>query len=116
MVYKPKLIHLAQELRQRQTDAEKKLWMHLRSRQLSGVKFRRQHPIGRYIVDFACLEAHLLVEIDGGQHNNEPMIERDLQRQKWPESEGFRIIRFWNNDILENIEGVVFKILENLKN
>jgi very-short-patch-repair endonuclease len=115
MTDKPKNINLAQQLRRKQTDAENKLWMHLKNRRLSGVKFRRQHPIGNYIVDFVCLELKLIIEIDG-HHNEEQFIEKDLQRQNWLESAGFQLIRFWNNDVLENIEGVIFKIQEYLNN
>jgi primosomal protein N' (replication factor Y) len=91
------------------TQAEKRLWSVLRDRQLGGHKFRRQHPVGPYIADFACFECRLIVEADGGQHNESVSDERrtvDLQKAGW------RVLRFWNNDILENIEGVAAKILE----
>ncbi len=71
-----------------------------------GNKFRRQHPIGDYIVDFVNLENKLIIEIDGGQHNQEQTREKDAQRTEWLEGEGYRILRFWNNDVLTNIEGV----------
>ncbi len=107
-----KRVTLARNLRHRQTDAEKKLWSVLRSRQFENIKFRRQEPIGRYIVDFVSLERALIVEIDGGQHNQHPDIEQDEVRTKWLENKGFRVIRFWNNDVLLNTDGVIFKIWE----
>lgn len=86
------------------TDAERRLWSALRSRRLQGFKFRRQHPLGNYILDFACIEHRLVIEADGGQHADN---EADERRTAWLESEGWRIIRFWNNDILANTEGVL---------
>jgi very-short-patch-repair endonuclease len=112
---KQQKLNLAKGLRRNQSDAEERLWMILRSRQLNGLKFRRQHPVGNYIVDFICLDEMLIIEADGGQHNDEPMIEKDNRRQRWLESEGFQVIRFWNNDILQNPEGVVFRIMEILE-
>ena len=103
-------VKLPRELRQRQTEAEKILWYKLRNRQLDGAKFRRQHPIGNYIVDFACLEKNLIIEIDGSQHNKEQAKEKDEQRTLWLEKESYKIIRFWNSDILNNIEGVLLYI------
>ena len=85
------------------TDAELKLWYHLRNRKV-GVKFRRQYPIGNYIVDFVSFEARLVVEVDGGQHAES---ESDKVRDRWMESQGFKILRFWNNEVLGNIEGVL---------
>ncbi len=93
---KSQRVSLARGLRRNQTDAEEKLWKVLRRSQLNGLKFRRQHPVGDYIVDFICLDEMLIIEVDGGQHNDELMIEKDKQRQKWLESEGFQVIRFWN--------------------
>lgn len=85
------------------TDAERLPWRHLRQRQVAGQKFRRQHPMGNYIVDFACLEASLIVEVDGGQHADRQ--EYDRERTAWLEGRGFRVLRFWNNEVLTNIEG-----------
>jgi very-short-patch-repair endonuclease len=99
------LIGLSRNLRKRQTDAENLLWRHLRGKQLGGVKFRRQHPIGKYIVDFVCLEKQLILEIDGGQHAIEKV--RDVERAKWLTAEGYKILRFWNNEVLENLTGVL---------
>jgi very-short-patch-repair endonuclease len=110
----PKPINLARNLRRNGSDAERKLWSKLRSRQFEKLKFRRQHPIGKYIVDFVSLEKKIIIEIDGGQHNELPNIENDKQRTIWLENEGFCVIRFWNNDVLLNIEGVGLKILEQI--
>ena len=87
----------ARQLRHNATEAERVLWKVLRSRQFSGYKFRRQHPIGRYIADFACIELRLMVEADGSQHVDNPM---DEQRTKWLDSQGWKVLRFWNKDIL----------------
>ena len=104
----------SRDLRRKATDAEARLWSHLRARQLSGFKFRRQHPIGSYIVDFYCHEAALVVELDGGGHAQELQGEYDVERSLWLESRGLRVIRFWNNEVLRNIEGVVEQILSAL--
>lgn len=101
----------ARALRLNQTDAEQRLWKLLRAKRLEGWKFRRQLPIGRYIVDFACPSARLIVEADGGQHNASA---RDAVRDRWLASEGWRVIRFWNNDILTNEEGVLSAVLASL--
>jgi very-short-patch-repair endonuclease len=103
----------AKLLRRNQTDAEARLWFHLRRRQLDGFGFRRQHPIGPYIVDFACLAEKLIVELDGGQHAEQ--VTADEQRTKWLEGRGYRVIRFWNNDVLQNTDGVLQNILATLK-
>jgi very-short-patch-repair endonuclease len=103
---------LARNLRRKQTDAEKKLWSALRSRKFENSKFRRQEPIGKYIVDFVSMDRELIIELDGGQHNQQSEQEKDEARTKWLESRGFRVIRFWNNDVLLNIEGVGLRILE----
>ena len=105
-------VTLARNLRRKQTDAERKMWRVLRGRQFENSKFRRQEPIGQYIVDFVSLERQLIIEIDGGQHNHQPEIEKDEIRTKWLEKKGFKLIRFWNNDVLLNIEGVAIRILE----
>ena len=89
-------------LRRNSTDAERKLWNVLRSRQLCGFKFRQQAEIEGYIVDFLCPERRLIIEVDGGQHSPE----RDATRTAYLESQGFRVIRFWNNEVLQNIDGV----------
>jgi very-short-patch-repair endonuclease len=95
----------ARQLRKNMTDAERYLWYRLRNRQLGGHRFRRQFPIGRYIVDFVCLERKLIVELDGGQHAER--TESDLARTTWLNSQGFRLIRFWNNLIFEETDSVL---------
>jgi len=99
------LTHRARDLRKNSTDAERLLWRHLKTKQLLGLKFRRQEQIGYYIVDFVCYEALLIVEADGGQHLEGR--ENDEVRTQWLNSQGFRVLRFWNNDILLNVEGVL---------
>jgi very-short-patch-repair endonuclease len=103
----------ARALRQTMTDAERRLWSALRDRRLEGYKFRRQYPIGPFILDFVCIEHRLVVEADGSQHADS---EKDARRTAWLESRGWRVIRFWNNDILTNIEGVAEALLLVLKN
>ena len=93
----------ARALRINPTDAERKLWSLLRGRQIDGFRFRRQHPAPPYILDFACPEAMIAIEADGGQHNGSA---RDEHRDKGLKSLGWRVLRFWNNDILANPEGV----------
>jgi adenine-specific DNA-methyltransferase len=94
----------ARTLRKNPTDAERFLWRHLRLRQIGGYKFRRQQPLGRYIVDFVCLEKRLVVEIDGGQHSEQAAY--DHKRSVWLEAQGFRILRFWDHEVLKHIEAV----------
>jgi very-short-patch-repair endonuclease len=106
---------LARELRERQTEAERVLWGRLRNRQLEGVKFRRQQPIGDYVVDFASFDKRLIVEIDGGQHNEHGILGRDERRAGWLNREGYRILRFWNNEVLNNVDGVLEVIREALR-
>jgi very-short-patch-repair endonuclease len=98
----------ARTLRTTMTDAERCLWSVLRSRRLQGYKFRRQRPIGPFIVDFACIEHRLVVEADGGQHLEN---DYDARRTAWLEARGWRVLRFWNNDILANTEGVQEAVL-----
>jgi very-short-patch-repair endonuclease len=102
----------ARSLRKRQTDAGQRLWTRLRDRQLLGFKFRRQHPIGRYIADFCCAEARFVIELDGGQHANDRV--RDAERTAILEREGYRVLRFWDNDVFQNLEGVLQRIVEAL--
>jgi very-short-patch-repair endonuclease len=86
------------------TDAERKLWRLLRLRQVSGHKFRRQVPLGRYIADFVCHEARLVIEVDGGQHDSAAPLE--TERTAFLQHEGYRVLRFWNNEVLANLDGV----------
>src|SRR5580704_2756915 len=103
----------ARRLRREQTDAESVLWQHLRGKRLNGAKFRRQHLIGDHIADFCCLKHRLIVEVDGGQHADE--VEKDAARTHHLEEHGFRVIRFWNDDVLKNIEGVLTSIEDALR-
>jgi len=98
---------LPKELRQRQTDAEGRLWYFLRDRQIEGFKFRRQQRVGHYIVDMVCLEKKLIIEIDGGQYNEVRNQIRDKLITNWLEKEGYQVIRSWDNDVLNNTEGVL---------
>jgi len=93
---------LARKLRLTPTDAEIRVWSRLRRKQLEGFRFRRQHPLGPYVVDFLCAEAKLVVEVDGGQHADDRQA-----RTFWLEARGYRVIRFWNNDVLANTDGVL---------
>jgi len=102
----------AKRLRRDSTDAEKRLWAAFRNRRFQNYKFRRQHPIGKYIVDFACIEYRLIIEADGGQHMD---TLQDIERTKWLESKGWRVMRFWNNDILANTNGILDTILQSLE-
>ena len=96
---------LARALRKNQTDAEKLLWYRLRNRQLADCKFRRQQVIGPYIADFLCLEPKLIIELDGGQHATQQ--DQDEQRTRFLESLGYRVLRFWNHDVIRDIESVL---------
>jgi very-short-patch-repair endonuclease len=100
----------ARQLRKNPTDAERLLWQKLRFWQVDGRKLRRQQPLGGYIVDFVCLERRLIVELDGGQHADRNAY--DKKRDDWLRNQGFVILRFWNHDVLNNIDGVVEQILE----
>ena len=99
---------LARRLRKNATIAETKLWWRLRSRGLNGFKFVRQEPIGPYVADFVCREHRLIIEVDGGQHAES---KRDAVRDKWLREHRYRILRFWNNDVTGNLEGVLETIL-----
>ena len=103
---------IARRLRSNLTDAEQLLWARLRRKQIDGMRFRRQVPISSYVVDFYCHEARLIVEVDGGQHAEQ--IERDAARTRELEALGFHVIRFWNDDVFENMEGVLERIRETL--
>jgi very-short-patch-repair endonuclease len=94
----------ARTLRQNPTEAERRIWQILRSRQMNGYKFRRQVPIGRYIADFVCHEVRLIVEIDGGQHDRSSP--QEAGRSRFLEHEGYRLLRLWNNEVLANLDGV----------
>ncbi len=102
---------IARKLRRQQTDAEQILWQRLRSRQLAGCKFRRQHPVGPYVVDFVCLKQGLVVELDGSQHALPEEVVKDAKRTAYLEAEGFRVLRFWNNEVFGEIEALLTRIL-----
>jgi very-short-patch-repair endonuclease len=103
--------HYASRLRRDSTDVERRLWSALRNRQLEGAKFRRQATLGRYVVDFLCVESRLIVELDGGQHGGEV----DAVRTAWLEAAGYRVLRFWNHEVAEAFEGVMMTIAAALK-
>ena len=103
-----RLVSISRVLRKNSTISEQHLWKSLRSNQLEGFKFRRQHPIGAYIVDFVCIENQVVVELDGGQHQKER--ENDEKRDGWLKSQGFQVLRFWNHEVLINLEGVLSQI------
>jgi very-short-patch-repair endonuclease len=104
---------LAKKLRKNFTDTERFLWRHLRAKQINGYKFRRQEPIGPYIVDFICQEARVIIEVDGGQHSM--AREKDFDRDRWLKEQDYRVLRFWNNEVLTNINGVLEIIRDNVK-
>ena len=95
----------ARALRSNMTDAEQRLWHHLNRRQIDKLKFRRQMPIGNFIVDFVCLERSLIIELDGGQHATQHAY--DAQRTGWLQGQGFTVLRFWNHEVLQNTAGVL---------
>jgi very-short-patch-repair endonuclease len=103
---------LARTLRKESTDAERWLWRRLRNRELLGWKFRRQHPIGRYIVDFVCIEKRIIIELDGSQHAENQMA--DSSRSEYFKEKGYQVLRFWNNDVLKKGEAVLNAILSYL--
>lgn len=102
-----RLVGTARNLRLQSTDVERKLWYRLRDRQIEHCKFRRQHPIAGYVLDFACEEQKLAIELDGGQHNRPDALKSDAQRTEALVEEGWRVLRFWNHEVIENIEGVL---------
>lgn len=108
------VIDRARTLRLNATDVEKKLWQHLRDRQLLGHKFRRQHPVGPYVLDFACEELKLAIELDGGQHNQPAQQKHDAARSALLQQAGWQVLRFWNNEVNENMDGVLQTIADAL--
>lgn len=104
---------VARRLRKRPTEAEQRLWSRLRRQQLDGFRFRRQAPIGRYVVDFVCFSTSLVIEVHGGEHAFQRG--RDERRTRWLESQGFHVLRLWNNEVLGNTEGVLEVILAVLR-
>ena len=106
------LTNIARQLRKKSTPQESKLWAILRNQDFDGLKFRRQYVIENYIVDFCCPEKRLIIELDGGGHNQKEQLELDKVRDKYLNDQGFKVLRIWNNDIDNNLEGVLEKILE----
>jgi very-short-patch-repair endonuclease len=104
----------ARRLRREQTDAEQRLWIHLRANRMMGAKFRRQHPIGKYIVDFCCIERGLVVEADGGQHADQ--VEADQRRTAFLMERGFHVLRFWDNEVILHLDVVLEKIAKEIGN
>jgi very-short-patch-repair endonuclease len=104
-----KRIKQAKRLRKTQTEAELCLWYHQRAHRFLGLKFKRQKPLGPYIADFACLEHHLVIEVDGSQHNDQ-RLEPDRMRDRWLEEQGLTVLRFWNDDVLRDTAGVLERI------
>ncbi|MET4389367.1 very-short-patch-repair endonuclease [Bradyrhizobium sp. F1.4.3] len=100
----------AQRLRANTTPHERKLWRALKDLPIEGSHFRRQAPIGPYVVDFFCPAKRLILEIDGGHHNEDDVAKRDLERQRWLESEGYRVVRFWNSEITGDLTAVLERI------
>ena len=100
--------NFAKHLRQRMTESESKLWRHLRAHRLNGEKFRRQQSIGPYVVDFVHFGARLIIEADGGQHDEAP---HDARRDAWLHSQGFKVMRFWNNEIMSNLDGILVTVM-----
>ncbi len=105
-------IEFARLLRKSPSDAERRLWLHVRNRRLAGYKFRRQLPIGPYVVDFLCESAALIVELDGGQHAEQRRY--DEKRDAFLRQQGYSVLRIWNNDVMENIDGVLSVVLKKL--
>ncbi|MCD9088390.1 endonuclease domain-containing protein [Stenotrophomonas sp. SY1] len=99
-------LEVARSLRKTMTDAERRLWKHLRAGRLCGLKFRRQHPVPPYVVDFCCIEAALAVELDGSQHN--ALV--DAERTRYLQAQGWRVVRYWNNEVLLQIDAVLEEI------
>ena len=98
----------AKALRNNQSEAENRLWYQLRAHRFMGLKFKRQKPVGRYIVDFVCLDHRLVIELDGGQHAEQ--VPYDRQRDEWLRGQGYTVLRFWNNEVMQNLGGVLEQI------
>lgn len=107
------LLDNAKVLRRTQTDAEQRLWYHLRAHRFMGKKFKRQKPVGRYIVDFVCLEEKLIIELDGGQHAER--VDYDQERDLWLRNQGYTVLRFWNSELMSEMECVLERILTALR-
>lgn len=113
---KPQLKNMARKLRRGMTDAERKLWIKLRGKQINNLQFYRQRPIGMYIVDFYCPKKNIVIEIDGGQHYDNTAMIKDNQRTEYLKNKfGLKILRFTNLEVLKNTEGVLLKIIDETK-
>ena len=102
------VLNKAKTLRTNQTEAEQRLWYHLRAHRFMGLKFKRQKPMGRYIVDLVCMERQLIIELDGGQHAEQ--VAYDQHRDAWLRSQGYTVLRFWNNEVMQQLEDVLEQI------
>ena len=111
---KAELLSYAKRMRHAPTDAESALWRHLRAGRLADHKFKRQQPIGNFIVDFVCFTQKIIIEVDGGQHAD--MQTADKARTAWLEAQGFRVLRFWNDDVLQRMELVLEEVVRVLEN
>ena len=111
-----KLTALAKNLGKQSTDTEQALWKHLRAKRLEGLKFKRQQPIGNYIVDFVCFERKIIIELDGGQHSQPEQIQKDREKDRWFKRQGYNVLRFWDNEVLKNTKGVLEVIWETCLN
>lgn len=111
----PKTMHRAGELRREPTPAEHKLWAYLRGNKLNGVSFRRQHALGPYIVDFVSIKKKLIIELDGSLHLEQTRFAYDTERTRYLESLGYKVIRFWNNRVENELDGVI-RAIENVLN
>ena len=109
-----KILETAKKLRKKSTPQEIIIWSRLRNRRFHELKFRRQYSIGKYVVDFICLEKKIIIEVDGWQHKEEKQERYDLERSEFLVELGFKVIRFWNNEVNNNLNGVILKIEENL--
>ncbi len=109
-------VSFARQLRKKSTIEERRLWNLLKNKQFHNLKFRRQHPIGKYVADFVCEELMLIIELDGGQHNTDEIIEKDNARSEYLRLQGYKVIRFWNNDVYKNIEGIISEIEKYITN
>ncbi|MFN3945176.1 MAG: endonuclease domain-containing protein [Allosphingosinicella sp.] len=108
----PAMLPIARKLRRSATEAEQRLWHHLRGRRLAGAKFRRQVPVGRHVADFLCDQARLIVEVDGGQHADNPA---DAARTTALQAAGYQVLRFWNHDVLADTDAVLEEIARTLR-
>ena len=115
MYYNPNNLKNAKEMRSNMTPAETKMWRFLRGKRFQCLKFKRQVLIGNYIVDFLCEDKKIIIEIDGGQHNEELNIQSDKNRTRYLENNGYKVLRFWNDEVMKNINGVMEVIFREIE-